>query len=443
MIPKIGLFDFLFWFFYFCNLLIFLLIYSKWKLKNNSQPFFFIFGLITKLIGGSAFALIYLYYYQGGDTFGYYKSANQLYDIFWESPRFYFEIIFESNTESLSHILSLAEINPSYSRASEEWTTVKLLSILNLFSFKNYLILTVLTSLVSFFGSWKLFHFFLSYFPDEKRKVFICCFLIPSVVFWGGGILKDTFTLFGLSIFVWAVDQILFKKKIRIISILYIVIGFGISFYTKAYVIIAFIPALLMGYYVFIKRNIQNKLLKVIAGPILIIAISIVGFTGIISLTENTKKYEFDALEERVKGFHSWHTHQGGSSYNLGDIEFTTWGIISKIPSALNVTFFRPYIWETSNIVVFFGALESAFFLYLMIKLLYIQGFRIRTKILSNHVFVISLVYCIVLGFSVGFTSYNFGALGRYKIPCLPFALLFLMMLSQKEKPKLPIDKKK
>jgi hypothetical protein len=47
-----------------------------------------------------------------------------------------------------------------------------------------------------------------------------------------------------------------------------------------------------------------------------------------------------------------------------------------------------------------------------------IKFFKIALKDINVRTF---LFFAIVLGAAVGLTSYNFGALSRYKIPCLPF----------------------
>jgi hypothetical protein len=44
------------------------------------------------------------------------------------------------------------------------------------------------------------------------------------------------------------------------------------------------------------------------------------------------------------------------------------------------------------------------------------------------------LVFSIIFAFSVGFTSYNFGTLVRYKIPLMPFYYIALFILSDKDK---------
>jgi hypothetical protein len=48
----------------------------------------------------------------------------------------------------------------------------------------------------------------------------------------------------------------------------------------------------------------------------------------------------------------------------------------------------------------------------------------------------------LLFAFAVGFTSYNFGALVRYKIPMMPFYYIALFILTDKDN-KLDVPKKK
>jgi hypothetical protein len=44
------------------------------------------------------------------------------------------------------------------------------------------------------------------------------------------------------------------------------------------------------------------------------------------------------------------------------------------------------------------------------------------------------VVFALFFGFAVGFSSYNFGALSRYKIPAVPFFIAALFIIRHKAK---------
>jgi hypothetical protein len=109
---------------------------------------------------------------------------------------------------------------------------------------------------------------------------------------------------------------------------------------------------------------------------------------------------------------------------------------MTKFPLAVNVTFFRPYLWEAKKVLVVLSAIEAFIFLFLTLKLLFtISLARIWKTIAGDPTIQFCLVFAIIFAFAVGISSNNFGALSRYKIPCLPFYALALILIHYKNKP--------
>jgi hypothetical protein len=146
-------------------------------------------------------------------------------------------------------------------------------------------------------------------------------------------------------------------------------------------------------------------------------------------------------MQSRAEDMQRWHLYTvevlsdgEGSAYSLGDISFTPLGLLQKLPAAINVAIFRPYLWEVSSLVMFLSFLESAALLLLTLRLfvLILRKPGQFFSFINQHASVLfMLVFSIIFAFSVGFTSYNFGALSRYRIPFLPFYLFSVLILSQ------------
>ncbi len=431
---NVSIVDWMIWAIYF--VLIFLVLFIYKSAKRDALYKYFMWGYLAKCFGGVLFVLIYVYYYGFGDTFLYNRGANVLAQLMIDSPLDYIRLLGSGNGNLP---LDLGEIENaiSYSRGAEEWFMVKLLSPISLISFQSYLVTTLFMSLISFFGAWKLFKVLNDLLPEKRYFTFFAAFLIPSALFWGGGIMKDTFTLAGINIIIYCLYFTVFKQQISFRKYALATVATVTVFYLKGYIFLAFIPGLLFGINALIKHKITNSVLrKSLSGIFIIVTINIFYF-GPRILSGGSSKYQVESLRGRVRGFHTWHSDIGGSTYNLGEIEYTALGVVRKIPASLNVTFFRPYLWEAGNIVVLIAALESIVLLFLFIYV----AFRLRLKIitlLGEHPILITFVfYCLVFGFVVGFTSYNFGALGRYKIPIYSlfvFILLYLLSKTQKEK---------
>lgn len=382
-------------------------------------------GVIIKTIGAIIFTLIYLFYYDDGDTILYFEGARTLGQILIDNPTDYFRLIISSHNfdPSLMYIRGFI----TYSKSPEEWFMVKLLSPLALLSFNRFLVAQILMSFITFFGSWKLFQTFLIFYPKMQKAAFISVFMLPSVLLWGSGILKDSVTFAFLSIFFYYSVKALYLYQFKLKYYLIIILSIYMIFNIKAYIILSFLPILLIGWVAQNRKRIKSKFFRLVLTPF-IISIAIFGGLQIVeNLQAESEKYAMENLQSRAEGFHNWHTVLGGSSYSLGAIDYTTWGIIKKIPGSFNVTFFRPYITEVYNVAMAIGAIESTVLLLIFLLLLYWYRFSWLKEVFKNPLLVLSFFYSIVFGFIVGFTSYNFGALARYKIPVMPFFTFLLL----------------
>jgi hypothetical protein len=107
--------------------------------------------------------------------------------------------------------------------------------------------------------------------------------------------------------------------------------------------------------------------------------------------------------------------------------------MITLFPAAVNVTFFRPYLWESKKIIVLFSAIEAFLFLFLTLKIFFKVGIvNVWQTISKDPTIQFCLVFSIIFAFAVGISSYNFGTLSRYKIPCMPFYAIAMVLIYYK-----------
>ena len=165
-------------------------------------------------------------------------------------------------------------------------------------------------------------------------------------------------------------------------------------------------------------------------------------FTG--EFAKELNRYSLEKIAQTAASTRGWITYASGdegSAYSLGEFSPTIGGMLSKFPAAVVVTLFRPFIWEAKNVMALLSALEALVFLYFTVKLL----INSRTKLFSllgrDPNLVFCLVFALIFAFAVGISSYNFGALSRYKIPCLPFYGAFLMICLNYREQKFPAVK--
>jgi hypothetical protein len=409
-------------------------IYVYKAFNTNKYTKFLIPGYLFKVIGALTFTLVYIYYYKQGDCNTYYFGTSQLVDIFYQKPSVYFNLIFMDNLEAREYIVKQNFWVFTLNNA-EAWFLTKFLSPLNILSFNSYLGLTFFTSLISFNATYKLYVTFDVFLPNQERRLFFIIFAFPSVLFWGGGVMKDTVTLASFYYIIVFFYKAIYERKYH--YFVYMIIPAYLLLNLKAYILISFIPWLMISlFYYFINLS-KNPVLKFIVVPYLILIL--VGSMSILTATimSSTAKYQSEQIENRVKGFQTYHTQLGGSSYNLGEVDFSTMGIISKIPLALNATFFRPYPWEARNFMSFLNSLESFFVMCFTVFVIIKTGFFNFFRILASNSYLLGgFVFVLFFGFVVGFTSFNFGALSRFKIPIVSIYvyLLYFIFVNRKNR---------
>ena len=210
---DVGLFDWTLLLGYF--MVVFVVLFFYRNTKSQPEYKFYMWGVLIKVMGGQIFALIYMFYYGFGDTFLYALGSNALVESFLTDPESFFQLMAAENGEIPAQLREYERIIP-YSRTAEEWFMVKLLTPLNIIALKSYPVLTLFVSLISFYGGWKLFKVFIDIFPERQFWCFAAAFLIPSVFFWGGGVIKDSITLAALNILIYNLYFLLQGKKFKL-----------------------------------------------------------------------------------------------------------------------------------------------------------------------------------------------------------------------------------
>jgi len=144
------------------------------------------------------------------------------------------------------------------------------------------------------------------------------------------------------------------------------------------------------------------------------------------------RKFNIESAFETAKVYQDYHLEESssGSSYRLLEFDNPIATYLLNIPGAINVTFFRPYIWEINSAAMALSALESLFVLGLFLLVLRRGGFKTNYRILKSDLVLMGLlIFSLLMAYIVGFATYNFGTLVRYKIPCLMSLLVILCVL--------------
>jgi hypothetical protein len=390
----------------------------------------------VKVFCAMAFCLVYMYYYNGGDTMAYYHWANQWSKYLFSNPvgaiefiieddrMIFWNFVYNSNWNNCLYIMKYG---------SSEVFFVKIVSIVNLIGANSMLCTSMLFGYFSFLGIWRLYLVFYDMYPKLHKSLARVILFIPSVVFWGSGIMKDTLTLTCLCWLVYCLYFGILKRRNLVSNLITGFICAYIISVVKGYILLAFIPA--AGYWIFssYKDKIQSSFLRAAAAPLFLILGIGGSVVALSAVGSSLGKYSVDNLEKTALGYQTWHTtaSEHGSGYSLGAVgDFSVGGMLTKFPLAINVTLFRPYPWEASSPFMFLAAIESLIMFFFTLNILWrTKLVRLPGTLLTDTNIVFCLTFAAILGFAVGFTSYNFGALVRYKIPVMPFYGVALILI--------------
>ncbi len=232
----------------------------------------------------------------------------------------------------------------------------------------------------------------------------------------------------------------LIQKDFSVQNIALAIMSFWLIASVKMYILMGFIPALFMWVLFNYSQKIKNVQVRVTM-KVLMISLSLAATVFFLQqFSSSLGNYSLDKIAETSRITRDWILYMSetdeGSGYDLGEFAPTVGGMLSKFPGAVNVTLFRPYIWESRKPIVMLSAIEALLFLFITIKVLVVVGIKqVWSTIAKDPTIQFCLVFSIIFAFAVGISTYNFGALSRYKIPCMPFYAMAIILIYYKNMP--------
>ena len=390
---------------------------------ENTRKFFFP-ALMIKMFGAIALGFIYQFYYSGGDTFTYHTHGSRpLWEAFMNSPTEGVRMFF-SQGQYGAGLGSIAD-KVWFWRDPSSFFVVQISTIFDLFTFSSYSATAILFSVMAFTGAWMLYYVFYKTNPKAYRILAFCCLFIPSITFWGSGILKDTVTLAFVGVSTFCIYQVVFQNRIKLLYFVLLAVSFFVIFSIKKYILISLIAAAVVWITSGFFFKIKSIMLRIVLVPAVTLFCLSLTYLIIQKVMEDDAKYAIDRLAQTsmITAYdirYGWGARQGdGSGYSLGNLDGTWQSMITLAPGAINVALFRPYFWEVRNPLMAISAFESLLTLLFTVFVLA----RVRLSIVPylKAEVIFCLVFALIFAFGVGVSTYNFGTLSRYKIPLLPF----------------------
>lgn len=399
-------------------------------------------GFLLKILGAIFFWLVYNFIYDGGDTWSYFYSSKAIGNLILVKFNRGIEVLLGiiDNKESLTWFRPSTGW-PKFYMAKDYYTftVCRYAAVFYLLSGKSFIISTILHAAFSYIGLWKLYKVVNYSFPNNEKTLFYLILAMPSIIFWTGGIMKDTYVFNATCWIVYNLYSIFIFKNKRITNSLLLIINVIIILNIKAYLLISLIPAILIWFNNTLLKRVRSPILKTLVAPVAIALMSGAGYFLFQNISNSMGQYgdlestinQAKVIQEDLLRVDQY----GANNYDIGQLDGTFSGMLKIAPLSIFTALYRPLPWEYGSPLMILSIFENCILLFFTFVLLArLRPYRFFKEILSEPFFIFSIVFSVFFAFGVGIASTNFGALVRYKLPLMPFFFTTLFLIFDKTK---------
>lgn len=431
-----------------CLLILFIVVRGRAERPANKNiRNIYYHGFVFKVLFVFAYTLVSEYIFKGGDTGLYYQGIKDLRAALSEDFD-YISVIARSKSIDLENPLApffyydnyADDFTFNYMRSPSNFYMPRLGLLPSLLFFNSYLCISLVFGFFALAGSIRIFKFFYYYYPLHKKEIALATIFIPSVCFWSSGLLKDPITFGCIGFILYGMMNIFVRKTNIKGSLFWIAICAYLLFYIKVYILLAFILALTIWLFAETNKVIKEDTLRRIFAVMTFAASLLIAFLLLNYFTsqEAAQTFKLDTLLEKTEKQRNALESvkvEGNSAFKIN-----TSNPVSLVLGSIGATFFRPFIWEVNTPIALFSAIESMLFLILTLIFFVRRGISTYfNTIFGDPKLLMCFVFSIVFAIAVGASTTNFGALSRYKIPCMPFYFVMLLLVYKKAGIEYPI----
>jgi hypothetical protein len=450
-------------------------------------------AFVLKVLSGFILYLIYTYYYSDrstSDIWKYYDDGMVMFSALREQPMDYLKMLFGVGNDGPHFEQYYDRMNHWYrpfssSIANDTHTIIRFNAFVRLFSLGHYNVHSVVANFLGFIGLTGILHFLKEMAPSKEKWFFAGVFLMPGMMFWASGVLKEPMLLLGLGLLLygvvkWTSEGFGWSRFLLIITSLlflttvksYALAAIGLSllawFLSKK--LPAFEPAvvflsvfafgmvgLVIMHQVMPSESLFTKIaqrqyqfyqlaeggtyIKSANGDSLYVAaadyekLEFVNDRKQVALSEvvlavNWRDAKKDGASEMVLSTNENYEvlldyGKTGSTIETPRLEANLRSILIASPIALLNSLFRPFPWNIRSPFMLLSGIEN-----LLIILLIVLCFaRFQSEVLSSPTFWVAITFSFCILILTGLVTPVVGAIVRYKVPALPFLVCALIAL--------------
>ena len=231
---------------------------------------------------------------------------------------------------------------------------------------------SILLACLFFLPAWDFHKTISTFYSTPSRILSVCTLFVPSVLFWGGGISKDSITYASLLLLISGTYWVFLKKRLIVWRIFSIVVSATLITVIKPYIILVFLSSALLWIFYDQITKLSNPILRVIILPTLGIFLIVILSALFGTFSAVLGDYSSEKIIEKaiVSQQDLKRDYYGGNNFDIGTIEPNTVGVLSKFPIATFWGFYGPTVLNVNSAIMLFSAIETTILLFLTISIL-------------------------------------------------------------------------
>ena len=466
-------------------------IFTKKNFIKEDRIFLFV-GYTIKLVVAGLFYYLYIQKIPEGlepsDAQRFLNESNLLFDVFFKSKSDFFALLtgISDNARMLhTHMKeSFLWDAGNFTLINDTRNTIRILTMIRFLSGGNQFVPFILINILSLIGIYNIYKAFKPFSNLPSSIQFLAILLLPNLLFWSSGILKEPFMILGLGLFVRGVLD--YQNNIK--NLLYISTGLLLLVFFKPYILTCLIPALI--FFSCNKYLFKGKLYKTILFLILLISLPFVsgyirdkvassisrkqfdlnnvGEGGVhvfsvdnycyyyfkpnqykaikineytVDLLDSVTAIELSVIHPKnkpkqiflspeIKGEDTWQKHiimPGTNSYFKSTLINDSFSqLIFNIPEAIINAYFRPFFFDSGSKLKY-PTMSEVWVLTLLLILAII--FRKENSKVSFQLIISIILFSLALLLLIGWITPITGALVRFRFPAQLGILIISLIL--------------
>ena len=196
---------------------LFLLVIRRWSFFCIGRiPVLWFQGVfVAKVFSGIVLSMVYTHYYTDratADIWKYFDDGLVMFSALREQPLDYFRMLFGIFNDTPHFDRYYSEMGHWYrpygsQMANDTHTIIRFNAAVRLISLGFYQVHNVWANFLGMVGLTGIFVFLRQMTPHKERLLFAGVFLMPWVMFWGSGVLKEPLLFLGLGMFLFGVKS--------------------------------------------------------------------------------------------------------------------------------------------------------------------------------------------------------------------------------------------